>query len=388
MKILQNTIKPVYSWANEIEAAALIQIQKMAQLDIIPSHIAIMPDVHAGIGATVGTVIPTYKAVIPAAVGVDIGCGMSALRTNITADELPDDLKALRTYIEWRIPVGFNMHPEMYVPIDYGWQVASLVPDLHWLGVKYPSLNLSKWQKQLCTLGGGNHFIELCLDAKNYLWIMLHSGSRGTGNQIGTFFIEKAKKEMGEDLGKLPDEDLAYFTADSESYNDYVKAVSWAQAYAKLNRDCMMREVIDALRVNVRAFQFQTHIISCHHNYIQFIGDTCLTRKGAVNASRGEWAIIPGSMGASSYIVQGLGNPLSHDSCSHGAGRKMSRNQAKKTFTLKDLEEQTSGVECRKDAGVLDEIPGAYKNIDEVMALQSDLVEIKFKLQQILCIKG
>lgn len=386
---------PVKIFTNDIDSDSIEQLKKMAQLQFIYSHIAVMPDVHVGKGATVGSVIPTKNAIIPAAVGVDIGCGMNAVRLNLKASQLPDNLAPLRHAIERKVPVGFELHKQIKA------KASSIIPlekRLQPIIQKHPGLvrMLRKfdatWQKQLGTLGGGNHFIELCLDENQDVWIMLHSGSRGLGNVIGTYFIELAKKEAQHRFGHVPDKDLSYFAEGSASFNDYVEAVEWAQNYAFENRREMMRLILEAIRPLFPPFQMTKEAINCHHNYVSrenhFGEDLLITRKGAIRAGQDELGIIPGSMGARSYIVKGKANPESFCSCSHGAGRKMSRNKAKLLFSQDDLIQQTQGIECRKDAGVIDEIPSAYKDIDQVMANQSDLIEIVHTLKQILCIKG
>ncbi|MDM1019860.1 RtcB family protein [Acinetobacter sp. VNK23] len=386
---------PVKIFTNDIDSDSIEQLKKMAQLQFIYSHIAVMPDVHVGKGATVGSVIPTQHAIIPAAVGVDIGCGMNAVRLNLKASQLPDNLSPLRHAIERKVPVGFELHKQIKA------KASSIIPlekRLQPIIQKHPGLvrMLRKfdatWQKQLGTLGGGNHFIELCLDENQDVWIMLHSGSRGLGNVIGTYFIELAKKEAQHRFGHVPDKDLSYFAEGSASFNDYVEAVEWAQNYAFENRREMMRLILEAIRPLLPPFQMTKEAINCHHNYVSrenhFGEDLLITRKGAIRAGQDELGIIPGSMGARSYIVKGKANPESFCSCSHGAGRKMSRNKAKLLFSQDDLIQQTQGIECRKDAGVIDEIPSAYKDIDQVMANQSDLIEIIHTLKQILCIKG
>ena len=386
---------PVKIFTNDIDSDSIEQLKKMAQLQFIYSHIAVMPDVHVGKGATVGSVIPTKNAIIPAAVGVDIGCGMNAVRLNLKASQLPDNLAPLRHAIERKVPVGFELHKQIKA------KASSIIPlekRLQPIIQKHPGLvrMLRKfdatWQKQLGTLGGGNHFIELCLDENQDVWIMLHSGSRGLGNVIGTYFIELAKKEAQHRFGHVPDKDLSYFAEGSASFNDYVEAVEWAQNYAFENRREMMRLILEAIRPLLPPFQMTKEAINCHHNYVSrenhFGEDLLITRKGAIRAGQDELGIIPGSMGARSYIVKGKANPESFCSCSHGAGRKMSRNKAKLLFSQDDLIQQTQGIECRKDAGVIDEIPSAYKEIDQVMANQSDLIEIVHTLKQILCIKG
>lgn len=386
---------PVKIFTNDIDQDSIEQLTKMAQLQFIHSHIAVMPDVHVGKGATVGSVIPTKHAIIPAAVGVDIGCGMNAIRLNLKSSQLPDNLSSLRHAIERKVPVGFDLHKQVkakastLTPLDKRLQpIISKHPGLVRMLRKFDMT----WQKQLGTLGGGNHFIELCLDENQDVWIMLHSGSRGLGNVIGTYFIELAKKEAQHRFGHVPDKDLSYFAEGSASFDDYVEAVEWAQAYAYENRREMMRLILEAIRPLLPSFQLTKEAINCHHNYVsqeQHDGeDLLITRKGAIRAGKDELGIIPGSMGARSYIVRGKGHPDSFCSCSHGAGRKMSRNKAKHLFNQQDLIQQTQGIECRKDVGVIDEIPAAYKDIDQVMAQQSDLIEVVHTLKQVLCIKG
>ncbi len=386
---------PVKIFTNDIDQDSIEQLTKMAQLQFIHSHIAVMPDVHVGKGATVGSVIPTKHAIIPTAVGVDIGCGMNAIRLNLKSSQLPDNLSSLRHAIERKVPVGFDLHKQVkakastLTPLDKRLQpIISKHPGLVRMLRKFDMT----WQKQLGTLGGGNHFIELCLDENQDVWIMLHSGSRGLGNVIGTYFIELAKKEAQHRFGHVPDKDLSYFAEGSTSFDDYVEAVEWAQAYAYENRREMMRLILEAIRPLLPSFQLTKEAINCHHNYVsqeQHDGENLLiTRKGAIRAGKDELGIIPGSMGARSYIVRGKGHPDSFCSCSHGAGRKMSRNKAKHLFNQQDLIQQTQGIECRKDVGVIDEIPAAYKDIDQVMAHQSDLIEVVHTLKQVLCIKG
>lgn len=385
-------------WTNgvPVEEAALQQIKNISSLPFIFKHVAVMPDVHYGKGATVGTVIATKGAIIPAAVGVDIGCGMEAIRLNIKASQLPDHLAGLRSEIESRIPLGMNSH-EKDVPMSSvaGWK--RLKPNYDLLMEREPDLREGRDpSKQVGTLGGGNHFIELCLDEEQNAWVMLHSGSRGIGNRIGTQFIAMAKEDMLRLGVSLPDKDLAYLEEGSQYYNRYIDAVCFAQEYAAQNRRAMMIQVLDAIarqfpHVDISNSEPE-HAISCHHNYVNiephFGEHVIVTRKGAVNASLGKLGIIPGSMGAKSYIVRGKGNPDSFNSCSHGAGRKMSRGQARRTFTVLDHMKATFGIECRKDEGVLDETPDAYKDIENVMAAQSDLVEVVHTLKQVLCVKG
>jgi tRNA-splicing ligase RtcB (3'-phosphate/5'-hydroxy nucleic acid ligase) len=390
---------PVKIWTDEVEHGALQQLINVSTLPIVHSHIAVMPDVHAGIGATVGSVIPTKRAVIPAAVGVDIGCGMNAVRLSLTGNDLPDSLGHVRSAIERAIPVGFDQHDHntlhdtalVHVGKKLNQRLNAIVkrhPDL----TKMQKNFARTWLAQIGTLGGGNHFIELCLDEENRVWIMLHSGSRGIGNVMGRYFIQQARKEAERNHLHLPDKDLAWFADGTDLFDDYVEAVDWAQDYALLNRRQMMELIVDALRPLLPPFTFDGEAINCHHNYVaqeKHFGETLfITRKGAISAKNGELGIIPGSMGAKSYIVRGKGNEQSFHSCSHGAGRLMSRTEAKKRFKRKDLKEQTAGIECRKDGGVIDEIPGAYKNIDEVVANQTDLIEVVHMLKQVICVKG
>ena len=382
-------------YTDDIEPEAYQQLINISQLPFIHSHIAAMPDVHYGKGATVGSVIPCKGAIIPSAVGVDIGCGMNALRLSIKADDLPDNMRRIRSAIEEVIPVGFDKHKSDMAKAS---TIRSLSVGLDKLLEKHPKLlKMQKkpyqtWVRQLGTLGGGNHFIEVCLDENNDVWIMLHSGSRGVGNIIGQYFIRLAQKDMFKHIHNLPDKDLAYFTEGAEHFDDYVAAVHWAQDYAMDNRREMMRLIIDALKKKLPKFGVTKEAINCHHNYVaienHFGENVYITRKGAIRAGEDELGIIPGSMGAKSYIVRGKGNPESFNSCSHGAGRRMSRGKAKRKFTEADMEAQTQGIECRKDKGVIDEIPGAYKDIDEVMANQSDLVDVEHTLRQIICVKG
>ena len=383
-----------------VEDEARRQLTNAARLPVVFKHIAAMPDVHFGIGATVGSVIPTIKAIIPAAVGVDIGCGMMAAKTTLRAEDLPDNLGPLRSAIEQAVPHGSapkhrGRDPGSWenppVSVDQVW--ATLVDEFNALCESHPRLKNTNNRKHLGTLGTGNHFIEVCLDEAGFVWFMLHSGSRGVGNAIGTHFIELAKKDAEQHQRNLPDKDLAYFEEGAQYFGDYVKAVGWAQKFAAANREVMMGRVIAALR-QVITKPFETHIeaVNCHHNYVQrethFGQDVFVTRKGAVSAEQGKLGIIPGSMGAKSFIVRGKGNPESFNSCSHGAGRTMSRTKAKKLFTVEDQIKATEGVECRKDADVIDEIPMAYKDIDAVMAAQEDLVEVVYTLKQVVCVKG
>ncbi len=392
---IREGLVPVKVYTGEIEPAARAQLVNISRLPIVHHHVAAMPDVHLGIGATVGSVIPTKSAIIPAAVGVDIGCGMMAARLSLTANEFQErDLKRVFDQISRDVPVGFGQHGEREARTDAAQRFRK---GLARIMERHPGIGKrvgknSNWAYQLGTLGGGNHFIEICLDESQRAWAMLHSGSRGIGNAIGSYFIELAKKDAERNQLQLPDRDLAYFPEGAKHFDDYVEAVGWAQDYARANRAEMMDLVLEAMRRHLPSFEATDEAVNCHHNYVErehhYGADVWLTRKGAIRARRGELGIIPGSMGARSYIVRGSGSAESFQSCAHGAGRKMSRNAAQKAFSLEDLRSQTEGVICRKDKGVIDEIPGAYKNIDEVMAHQSDLVEVVHTLKQVLCVKG
>ena len=390
---------PIKGWVDGVplEREAHQQLQNIAAIPFVGPWVAVMPDVHLGKGATVGSVIPTQGAIIPAAVGVDIGCGMAAVRTTLRAKDLPDSLARLRASIERGVPVGNGAggeHRRLPDSIETRLAQSGLAARLEAIKAKHRKIRVDKLERQLGTLGGGNHFIELCLDEQDAVWVMLHSGSRGTGNLIGTYFIERAREALAtRQLGfHLPDRDLAFFMEGEPLFDDYVEAVSWAQDYARANREAMMARVLHDMRHQLPKFQLEKTAVNCHHNYVQretHAGQSLLvTRKGAVSAREGELGIIPGSMGAKSYIVRGKGNPDSFCSCSHGAGRKMSRSAARQRITLKDHREATAHVECRKDAGVIDESPAAYKDIDAVMAAQRDLVEVVHTLRQVVCIKG
>jgi tRNA-splicing ligase RtcB len=382
-------------YTEDIESAARQQLVNVSRLPIVYHHVAAMPDVHLGIGATVGAVIPTLRAIIPAAVGVDIGCGMIATRLSLEAGALDEKaLKKIFGQISRDVPVGFEQHDEGEARVAAARQFAKRlrkIQDRH-PGIAKRVGKHSDWVRQMGTLGGGNHFIEVCLDESNRVWVMLHSGSRGIGNAIGTYFIELAKKDAERDRIVLPDRNLAYLPEGAQHFDDYVEAVGWAQDYARVNRAEMLDLVLEALRRHLPPFDVTSEAVNCHHNYVErerhFGKDVWLTRKGAIRAREGDLGIIPGSMGARSYIVRGKGSADSFDSCAHGAGRRMSRTQAERQFSVGDLAKQTEGVVCRKDKGVLDEIPGAYKDIDEVMANQSDLVEVVHTLKQIVCVKG
>ena len=394
---------PIKAWIRGVQADpnAIQQLRNVASLPIVHSHVAAMPDIHWGIGATVGSVIPTLGAIIPAAVGVDIGCGMMAVRTSLTASDLPDDLKAIRSAIERAVPHGRTNHggkgdrgswANLPARAEDAWK--RLRAGYQSIIDRHSRLDRGATAEQLGTLGGGNHFIELCLDETQRVWVMLHSGSRGVGNRIGTHFIELAKKDMQKHVHNLPDKDLAYFTEGAEHFDDYVFAVDWAQRFARTNRDLMMAAIFDVLAASKLLPKF-THgevAVNCHHNYVQkedhFGASVFVTRKGAVRAGLGDLGIIPGSMGAKSFIVRGKGNADSFHSCSHGAGRVMSRGEAFRKFTVDDHVAATAGVECRKDGAVIDETPMAYKDIDAVMAAQSDLVDVVHTLKQVVCVKG
>ncbi len=392
---------PIKAWTHgvPIEEPARKQIENVARLPFIHKHVAIMPDVHWGMGATVGSVIPTVGAIVPAAVGVDIGCGMAAVRTTICAADLPDSLGALRSAIEAAVPHGRSdnggrndvgaWQREPPATVAAAWE--PLKEGYAKILEEHSKVSHPRMVGHLGTLGTGNHFIELCLDEEDRVWVMLHSGSRGVGNKLGTYFIELAKKEMRRWFVNLPDQDLAYLPEGTEHFIAYVRAVGWAQRYARSNRE-VMQAVLEVLRASFPNLATEEMAVNCHHNYVvkerHFGKDVWLTRKGAVRAGAGELGIIPGSMGAKSFIVRGKGNPESFETCSHGAGRAMSRHEAKRRFTLEDHARATAHVECRKDADVIDETPGAYKDIDAVMAAQADLVEIVHTLRQVVCVKG
>jgi tRNA-splicing ligase RtcB (3'-phosphate/5'-hydroxy nucleic acid ligase) len=395
---------PIKAWVRGVplDDGARRQLENTARLPFVYKWIAAMPDVHWGLGATVGSVVATKGAIVPAAVGVDIGCGMAALRTTLTASDLPDDLRPVRDAIERAVPVGFtsgrgredrgSWHD---VPgrVEDAW--APLAEGYARLVDRHPVLRREKApSRQLGTLGSGNHFIEVCLDEEDRVWFLLHSGSRGVGNRIGTYFIERAREEMRAQDVHLPDRDLAYLREGTTGFDEYVEAVGWAQSYAAQNRRAMMAGIVAAVSSakGVPPFAATDELVNCHHNYVareaHYGEDVLVTRKGAVRAGRGDLGIIPGSMGARSYIVRGKGHPESFESCSHGAGRVMSRTEAKRRFTVADHVEATKGIECRKDAGVIDETPAAYKSIDAVMEAQKDLVDVVHRLRQVVCVKG
>lgn len=402
--------KPIKGWTVgvPVEPDAIKQLKNIASLPFIFSHVAVMPDVHLGKGATVGSVIATKGAIVPAAVGVDIGCGMAAQRLRFSTDALPESLGHLRAAIEAAVPHGRTDNGgkndrgafgtvkvfDHHVPAIRE-EAVKLRKHLDSIVERHPKLKRAAeraWN-HVGTLGTGNHFIELCTDETDRVWIMLHSGSRGIGNAIGTYFISKAKEEMQKFFIHLPDQDLAYLPEGSQYYNDYIEAVSWAQRFAALNRSVMMHAALGAIHSTLGLpIDSDMSAINCHHNYVseeRHLGSNVIvTRKGAVAAHEGTLGIIPGSMGAKSFIVRGKGQRDSFCSCSHGAGRVMSRTQAAKTFTLEDHIRDTAGVECRKDVDVIDETPKAYKNIEDVMAAQTELVDIVHTLKQFLCVKG
>ena len=398
---------PVKAWTRgvQFEEEARRQVLNVASMPFIHKWVAIMPDVHWGLGATIGSVIPTVGAIIPAAVGVDIGCGMMAVQTSLTANDLPDNLKGVRSAIERAVPHGRTIgRKRRGRSRDEGsWGKTPASVDAAWTGLeagfdrlceRHPALKKSNHRVHLATLGSGNHFIEVCLDEEDRLWFMLHSGSRGVGNKIGRHFIELARKDMERHISQLPDRDLAYFPEGTEHFDEYVEAVEWAQTFAMINRQLMMKHLIAAVRdlAGLPEFEAELEAVNCHHNYVtrehHYGKDVLVTRKGAVRARKGDLGIIPGSMGARSFIVRGKGNRESFHSCSHGAGRVMSRSKAVKTFSIEDHKKATEGVECRKDSGVIDETPAAYKSIDAVMEAQKDLVEIVHTLRQVVCVKG
>jgi len=397
-KIIGDGRVPVKIWTDEVEETALTQLKNLTRLPFIKTHIAAMPDVHAGIGSTVGSVVATEGAIVPAMVGVDIGCGMNAVRLSLKASDLPDNLKPIRDEIEKRVPLGVGGGHDHMRAVQFDLLNRGNMDTLYHTVVD--PLYKGDWDKfnvkaasQLGTLGSGNHFIELCIDENQDVWVMLHSGSRGIGNMIGTHYIAKAKRNMEQFFITLPDDNLAYLPENTEDFDDYMAAVGWAQNYALENRRIMMQEVLLALRLSIPIeFTITQEAINCHHNYVEkenhFGRNMWVTRKGAIRAREGDLGIIPGSMGQRSYIVRGKGDLQSYCSCSHGAGRVMSRAEAKRKFTLADLVAQTEGVECRKDEGVIDEAPLSYKNIDEVMANQTDLVEVVHVLKQVVCVKG
>lgn len=402
-EVMQDGGVPIKSWTKGVpfESEAKEQLKNISRMPFIHKWVAAMPDVHLGKGATIGSVVPTLGAVIPAAVGVDIGCGMMAVRTSMHASQLPDNLSGVRSAIEQAVPHGRSARARGGrdkgawgdVPNDVMTAWSPLATQFDVLKEKHRVLKNTNNLNHLGTLGTGNHFIEMCLDEHGSVWLMLHSGSRGVGNRIGTHFIELAKKDMERWHIHLPDSDLAYLPEGSDHFEQYVEAVEWAQNFARINREVMMNRVILAVRKALGIdFEARMEAVNCHHNYVSrehhYGEDVLVTRKGAVRARKDELGIIPGSMGAKSFIVRGLGNEESFCSCSHGAGRVMSRTKAKKLVSLEEHRQATADVECRKDAGVIDETPSAYKPIEKVMEAQKDLVEIVYTLKQVVCVKG
>lgn len=386
---------PVKIWTDDIDERSKEQLSNIASLPFIHHHVAAMPDVHVGMGATIGSIIATHKAIIPAAVGVDIGCGMLACQLSLTANDIDEkSLNKVFQQISRDVPVGRNWHKDERALVG---AAKPFETRLTAMTQKHPGLlksfgRFNNWINQMGTLGGGNHFIEICLDENNHVWVMLHSGSRGIGNGLADYFIELARKDMERLMVNLPDCDLAYFSEGAEYFDDYVEAVHWAQEYAYQNRQSMLDLILAGMRRLLPEFIVLNEVVNCHHNYVaiehHYGENVYVTRKGAIRAREGDLGIIPGSMGARSYIVRGKGNQESFTSCAHGAGRRMSRTAAEKQFTQDDLKQQTAGVICRKDKGVIDEIPGAYKDIDQVMANQSDLVDVVHTLKQVVCVKG
>jgi len=393
---------PIKMWTRgvPVDEASKRQLLNTATMPFIYKWLAVMPDVHFGKGSTIGSVIPTKGAIIPAAVGVDIGCGMMAVRTSLTANDLPDDLAPVRSALERAVPHGRTTTrterdkgawENLPAATEDAWAV--LLPGFKAITGKHPKLAKANTANHLGTLGTGNHFLEVCLDQEDRVWLMLHSGSRGVGNAIGSYFIERAKDDMRRFFINLPDADLAYLPEGTPNFTDYWEAVDWAQRFAMENRKVMMRHAVDAMRGAIpKPFEAHLEAVNCHHNYVaremHFGEEVMVTRKGAVHAGDGVMGIIPGSMGAKSFIVRGRGHAESFCSCSHGAGRVMSRTEAKRQFTVADHVAATAGVECRKDEGVIDETPRAYKDIDAVMAAQAALVEIVHTLRQVVCVKG
>jgi len=394
IKIIGDTKRPIKIWASDLEDEAEKQIRYIAELPFIHSHVAVMPDAHAGRGSTIGTVIATHGAIIPAAVGVDIGCGMCAVRTPLTSDQMTD-LAKLRHSIERSVPTGRDSNRDVCTSAACAFSSLGEISETGLSKLRHETFQKAAFQ--IGSLGGGNHFIEICLDEENNVWVMLHSGSRNIGKSLADIHIDKAKSLMKEYFISLPDPDLAYLSQGTEDFQEYLHDLMWAQAYARANRNEMMKRILKDLshhvfNEDIGLNKMTIQRIDCHHNYTSIENhygkDIYVTRKGAISAKAGEWGIIPGSMGAKSFIVQGLGNPESFQSCSHGAGRKMSRTKAKQVFSVEDLRAQTAGIECKKDSSVLDEIPGCYKDIDLVMRNQADLVKPIFQLKQIICVKG
>ncbi len=391
---LESAGVPVKIWTRDIDEAALRQLCNVASLPFVFHHVAAMPDVHVGLGATIGSVIATTNAVIPAAVGVDIGCGMALIKLNLEKSELNQEtLEAAFAAILRRTPVGLTQHREKNCHLEACQPFEEQMADIEAKnpGILAPMKTMN-WRLQLGTLGSGNHFIEIEVDDEDGVWVMIHSGSRGAGNVMASHFIHQARVNAAEKGIELPDGALSYFEEGEELFADYMQVVDWAQRYAVANRKAMIADVVQSLEDVWPHVKTEGNLIDCRHNYVvreeHFGQSVFVTRKGAIRAGKGELGIIPGSMGAASYLVEGLGNEESFMSSAHGAGRRYGRQDAKRRFTVEDLKRQTEGVVCRKDQGVLDEIPAAYKDIDAVMNNQSDLVKIVRKFRQVLCIKG
>lgn len=395
MKTIEGKKVHAKIWAEDLDLVTIDQIMNLTKMPFVHQHIAIMPDAHLGIGCTIGTVLPTRRAIIPAAVGVDIGCGMMAVQTNLTANDLPESLKEITHSIDRAIPTGRNFHQHLKTPGER-WAFCREFELNYFLKQSEPEdmfdVQAKRWMNQLGTLGSGNHFIEVCLDESNQVWVMLHSGSRGVGNAIGRKFIAEAKEDMRIHHINLPDTDLSYLSEGTEKFDQYWEALSWAQEYASINRRLMMNLIFEQLERVFPQIKVKGTAINCHHNYVakenHYGENVYITRKGAIRARGNDLGIIPGSMGSKSFIVRGKGNQESFHSCSHGAGRRMSRRKAREEFDMEDLRAQTEGVELNRRDAILDEIPGAYKDIDRVMELQKDLVEPIHTLKQVLCVKG
>lgn len=385
---------PVKIWMPDADEGSIEQLHRLSLLPILFHHAAAMPDVHRGLGATIGSVIPTKDAVIPAAVGVDIGCGMRLVKTTLAPDALDEkSLRAVYQAILKRIPVGMTQRPPESACMEAAEPFRGELAEIEGKAPGILSMMKSmRWDLQLGTLGGGNHFIEVVRDEDDGVWVLLHSGSRGAGNQMASWYIQKAKMQAAEKKLPIPEPSLAYFEADDPLFANYLEAADWAQRYASANRDMLMADTLAAIAEVFPGAQAEGEPIDCHHNYVaretHFGEEVWVTRKGAIRAGAGELGIVPGSMGAASYLVEGLGNPESFSSSAHGAGRRYGRKESFRRFTVEDLKRETEGIVCRKDGGVLDEIPSAYKDIDAVMEHQSDLARIVHRFRQVLCVKG
>jgi tRNA-splicing ligase RtcB (3'-phosphate/5'-hydroxy nucleic acid ligase) len=395
MHIIDTGVHPIKAWTDGVpfEQEAQLQVSRLARLPFVFSHVAVMPDVHPGRGSTVGSVFASEHAIIPAAVSTDIGCGIAVVKTSMKADDLPDSLTHIRQAIERIVPVGMAAHKNIPSSVEAAWK--KLSPGFAEILKAHPKITDRTQIAQLASLGGGNHYEEVALDEDGYVWIMVHSGSRGVGNRIGTYFIERARKDMLRQGIGLEDSNLAYFTDDQQAFHDYLQAVGWAQDYAKENRRLILQRTLDGLRdrkLHLPKFKVVEAMTNCHHNYVaqerHFDTDVWVTRKGAVRAGLGERVIIAGSMGARTYIARGKGNPQSFASCSHGAGRVMDRNTAKESISMAEFKKSMAGIEARVERQFIDEAPAAYKPIEAVMRAQEDLVEVEHELRQVICIKG